>query len=154
MDEKLFAPLGITNYVNQTDDANKTPYFRGGMLLTPKDLLKFGQLYLNGGIWNRKRIISEKWVEESFKKHVQLQGVRDKNDYGNLWQHDTYEIDGRAIKTIEARGAGSQFIFIIPDLQSVVVITAGNCRNRKGNQSREMFRDYILPAMLEQKAST
>lgn len=149
MDEKLFAPLGITNYVNQTDDTKKAPYFGGGMLLTSRDLLKFGQLYLNGGIWNGNQIISKKWVEESFKKHVQLQDVRDKNDYGYLWWHDTYVIDSRAIKSIEARGAGGQFIFIIPELQSVVVITAGNYRNRKGNQSREIFRDYILPAMLK-----
>ncbi len=148
MDEKLFAPLGITNYINQTDDTETIPYFGGGMLLTPRDLLKFGQLYLDKGNWKGKQVISEKWVEESFKKHAQLQDVRDKNEYGYLWWHDTYVIKGRAIKSIEARGAGGQFIFIIPELESVVVITSGNFRNRKGNQSREILREYILPAML------
>ncbi len=149
MNEKLFGPLGITNYVNQTDDTKNTPYFGGGMLLTSRDLLKFGQLYLNKGQWRGKQIISEKWVEESFTKHMRLQDVKDKNEYGYLWWHDTYVIGGRSIASIEARGAGGQFIFIVPELESVVVITAGNYRNRKGNQSREVFRDYILPAMLE-----
>lgn len=149
MDEKLFAPLGITNYINQADDSEITPYFGGGMLLTPRDLLKFGQLYLNNGSWNGKQIISEEWVKESFTKHVQLQDVQDKNEYGYLWWHDTYTINGKSIKCIEARGAGGQFIFIIPELASVVVITSGNFRNRKGNQARDILKEYLLPALLK-----
>ena len=148
MDEKLLAPLGITNYINQADDTEITPYFGGGMLLTPRDLLKFGQLYLNKGKWNGKQIISENWVKESFTKHVQLQDVKDKNEYGYFWWHDTYKINGKSIKSIEARGAGGQFIFIIPALETVVVITSGNFRNRKGNQPRDILKEYILPAIL------
>ena len=148
MDEKLFTPLGITNYINQTDDTQITPYFGGGMLLTPRDLLKFGQLYLNKGRWGDKQIISENWVTESFGKYVRLQDTRDKNEYGYLWWHDTYLVNGKTINTIEARGAGGQFIFIIPELESVVVITSGNFRNGKGNQTRDILKEYILPAMI------
>lgn len=148
MDEKLFAPLGITNYINQTDDTYDIPYFGGGMLLTPRDLLKFGQLYLNKGQWQGRQVISEQWVEASFQKHLRLQDVQDKNAYGYLWWHDSYEVKGKEFRSIEARGAGGQFIFILPELESVVVITAGNFRNRKGNQSREVLRDYILPALV------
>ncbi len=148
MEEKLFAPLEITNYINQTDDSKNTPYFGGGMLLTPRDLLKFGQLYLNKGQWKGQQIIPEDWVAESFEKHVQLQDVRDKNLYGYQWWHDTYLVNGRAIKTIEARGAGGQFIFVIPDLESVIVITSGNFRNRKGNQPRDILKEFLLPAIL------
>lgn len=147
MHEKLFAPLGISNYINQTDDTKLTPYFGGGMLLTPRDLLKFGQLYLNKGRWKDKQIVSAAWVEESFMKHTQLQDVKDKNEYGYQWWHDTYLVNGKYIKSIEARGAGGQFIFILPQLESVVVITAGNFRNGKGNQSRDILKEYILPAL-------
>ncbi|MEE9364592.1 MAG: serine hydrolase [Cellulophaga sp.] len=147
MDEKFFAPLGITNYINQTDDMEIAPYFGGGMLLTPRDMLKFGQLYLNKGIWKGKQIISEKWVKESFEKHVQLQD-RNKNEYGYLWWHGTYIVDGKEITSIEARGAGGQFIFVIPELELVVVITSGNFRNRKGNQPQKILKEYILPAIL------
>lgn len=148
MDEKLFAPLGITNYINQTDDSESIPYFGGGMLLTPRDLLKFGQLYLNKGEWQGQQLISEQWVEESFQKYRRLQDVQDKNEYGYLWWHDTYTVKGKEFRSIEARGAGGQFIFILPELETVVVITAGNFRNRKGNQSRDVLRDYILPALV------
>ncbi|MCR9225866.1 MAG: beta-lactamase family protein [Flavobacteriaceae bacterium] len=149
MDEKLFAPLGITNYINQTDDTEQRPYFGGGMLLTSRNLLKFGQLYLNKGTWQGNRIISESWVEESFKKYGRLQDTKGKNEYGYLWWHDTYEVHGKEIKSIEARGAGGQFIFILPDLDSVVVITAGNFRNGKGNQSRDVLKTHILPALIQ-----
>ncbi|MEM7382184.1 MAG: serine hydrolase, partial [Bacteroidota bacterium] len=149
MDNKLFAPLGITNYINQTDDSEVDPYFGGGMLLTPRDLLKFGQLYLDKGKWKGKQIIPEDWVDESFQKHMRLQDVRDKNQYGYLWWHDTYESQGKAIDTIEARGAGGQFIFIIPSLDVVVAITSGNFRNRKGNQPRDILKDFLLPAMMD-----
>ncbi|MEM8891191.1 MAG: serine hydrolase [Bacteroidota bacterium] len=149
MHRKLFAPLGITNYINQSDDTKQRPYFGGGMLITPRDLLKFGQLFLNKGTWNGKRIVSESWVEESTQKHVQLQDVRDKNEYGYQWWHDSYEVQGKAIDAIEARGAGGQFIFILPELESVVVITSGNFRNRKGNQPRDILKDHILPALVE-----
>lgn len=149
MDEKLFAPLGITNYILNTDDTETTPYFGGGFHLTPRDMLKFGQLYLNGGVWNGKRIISAHWVEESFGKYVRLQDRKDKNEYGYQWWHDTYVVNGKSIASIEARGSGGQFIFIVPALETVCVVTAGNYRNRKSNQSRELFRDYILPALLK-----
>jgi len=101
MREKLFAPLGITNYIMNTDDTGIIPYFGGGLHITPRDMLKFGQLYLNNGNWNGQQII------------------------------------------------GGQFIFIIPELESVVVTTAGNYRNRKGNQSREMFVAHILPLLMK-----
>jgi hypothetical protein len=57
-------------------------------------------------------------------------------------------VNGKSIKTIEARGAGGQFIFIIPEFESVIVITSGNFRNRKGNQPRDILKEYILPAMV------
>ncbi|MGX1927925.1 serine hydrolase [Flagellimonas sp. 2504JD4-2] len=148
MHEKLFAPLGITNYINQTDDTEIVPYFGGGMLLTSRDLLKFGQLYLNEGQWKGKQVISKAWIDESFGKYMRLQDTKDKNEYGYLWWHDVYEVKGKAIASIEARGAGGQFIFILPELESVVVITSGNFRNRKGNQPRDILKEYILPALL------
>lgn len=147
MHEKLFAPLGITNYINQTDDTERVPYFGGGMLLTSRDLLKFGQLLLNQGQWNGKQVISAAWVTESFGKYGRLQDTRDKNEYGYLWWHDSYEVNGKPIAAIEARGAGGQFIFILPELEAVVVITSGNFRNRKGNQPRDILQEYILPAL-------
>ena len=148
MDEKLLHPLGISNYIIQTDHTGRTPYFGGGMYLTPRDMLKFGQLYLNQGTWNGKQIIPKGWVEQSFKKHTRLEDVKDKNEYGYQWWHRTYTVKGNEFKSIEARGAGGQYIFVIPELVTVVVVTSGNFRNGKLLQQPEkILESYILPAL-------
>ncbi len=150
MEQKLFAPLGITNYIIQTENTATTPYFGGGMYLTPRDMLKFGQLYLDKGKWKGKQIISENWVIASFKKYRRLQDAKDKNEYGYLWWHKTYTVGEKKVSSIEARGAGGQYICVIPELESVVVITSGNYRNRKLLQQPEnMLEKYILPAIVK-----
>jgi CubicO group peptidase (beta-lactamase class C family) len=147
IDNNLFLPLGISNYIIQSDMSGK-PYFGGGMYLTPRDMLKFGQLYLNKGKWNNKRILSKKWIKKSFKDYLNLENTSDKNGYGYLWWHHTYVIGGKEIKSIEARGAGGQYIFVIPKLKVVAVITSGNYRNNKGQQPEKILKNYILPMLM------
>ncbi|WP_298903172.1 serine hydrolase [uncultured Psychroserpens sp.] len=149
MDQKLLAPLGISNYIIQTENTSTTPYFGGGMYLTPRDMLKFGQLYLNKGHWNGQKIISEDWVNNSFQKYLRLENTSDNNEYGYLWWHKTYVVANQEIESIEARGAGGQYIFVIPELDSVVVITSGNFGNGKFQQPEKILEQYILPAILE-----
>jgi CubicO group peptidase (beta-lactamase class C family) len=150
MDQALLSPLGITNYIIQTDETLTTPYFGGGMHLTSSDMLKFGQLYLNRGKWMEKQILSAHWVAESFEKHVRLEDVKDKNEYGYQWWHNTYIVDNEEIESVEARGAGGQYIFVIPALESVAVITSGNFRNgRLLQQPEKILEQYILPAILD-----
>jgi len=147
IDHALLNPLGISNYVIQKDMTN-TPYFGGGMYLTPRDMLKFGQLYLNNGKWKGRQIISKEWVKKSFKNYRELQNTTDKNGYGYLWWHHTYKIHKKEIKSIEARGAGGQYIFVIPSLDVVVVLTSGNYKNGKFQQPEKILEQYILPTLL------
>lgn len=144
MDANLFQKLEISNYIIQSD-MNGNPYFGGGMYLTPKDMLKFGELYLNEGKWNSTRILSKKWVNDSFTNYRVLENTKDKNGYGYLWWHHTYQVNGENVASIEARGAGGQYIFVIPSLKTVVVITSGNFRNGKTQQPEKIFENYILP---------
>lgn len=143
MDQNLFQKLGISNYILQAD-LNGNPYFGGGMYLKPNDMLKFGELYLNNGKWNGKRILSKTWIEQSFKNYRALENTADKNGYGYLWWHNTYQIGGKKIESIEARGAGGQYIFVLPDFKTVVVITSGNFRNGKTQQPEMILKNYIL----------
>jgi CubicO group peptidase (beta-lactamase class C family) len=144
MDTYLFQKLSISNYIIQTD-LNGIPYFGGGMYLKPIDMLKFGELYLNKGKWDSKRILSKKWIESSFTNYRVLENTRDKNGYGYLWWHNTYQVNGKSIEAIEARGNGGQYIFVVPSLKVVVVITSGNYRNGKTQQPETIFKNYILP---------
>lgn len=144
MDNNLFQKLEISNYILFTD-LNGNPYFGGGMYLTPLDMLKFGELYLNEGKWNSKRILSRKWIDNSFRNYHVLENTKDKNGYGYLWWHKTYQDKRKRIDSIEARGAGGQYIFIIPCLKTVVVITSGNYKNGKTQQPEMIFENHILP---------
>jgi CubicO group peptidase (beta-lactamase class C family) len=148
IDKYLFQKLEISNYIIQTDLRDK-PYFGGGMYLTPKDMVKFGELYLNKGKWNDKQVLSKKWIKKSFTNYLNLENTADKNGYGYLWWHHTYIINGKEVKSIEARGAGGQYIFIIPKLKVVAVITSGNYRNRKSQQPEKILNNYILPLLME-----
>ncbi len=111
----LCKPLGIRLTAWKTDPQG---YSRGGndMYLTPRDMAKFGQLYLNKGRYNGKQIVPAAWVEESTAKHVEL-------TYTNYsyywWQHQL-----GAHEAFAAHGYGGQFIFVVPSLEMVVVTTA------------------------------
>ncbi|MFL0353550.1 serine hydrolase [Xanthomarina sp. GH4-25] len=144
MDKNLFQKLEISNYIIQTDIKGR-PYFGGGMYLTPRDMMRFGQLYLLKGIWKNEQVLSEQWVVNSFKNYHDLENVPKKNGYGYLWWHNTYQVNEKIIKSIEARGNGGQYIFVIPELETVVVITSGNFRNGKFQQPELILEKYILP---------
>jgi CubicO group peptidase (beta-lactamase class C family) len=146
IDQNLFKPLGISSYIIFDDPLNQ-PYFGGGMLLRPRDLLKFGLLYADSGKWKNRQIISKNWVDASFKKYLVLENHNEKNEYGFLWWHYHYKVNGKIINTIEARGAGGQYIFIVPEYQTVVVITSGNFRNRRVWQPEKIMENYILKAV-------
>jgi CubicO group peptidase (beta-lactamase class C family) len=147
MNDKLLAPLQIKDYILQNDHS-ETPYFGGGMYLSSRSLMKFGMLYLNEGRWNGQRILSKNWIRKSFKKHSFLANDSDKNEYGYFWWHDTYEVGGQKIASIEARGAGGQYIFVVPEYDMVVVITSGNYRNGRFWQPELIMEEYILPAFV------
>ncbi|SDB25510.1 CubicO group peptidase, beta-lactamase class C family [Flavobacteriaceae bacterium MAR_2010_188] len=147
MDKNLFQQLEISNYIIQTDITAR-PYFGGGMYLTPRDMMKFGELYLNKGKLNGKQILSEEWINDSFKNYRVLENTVDKNGYGYLWWQHNYEFNGTSINSIEARGAGGQYIFVLPELEMVVVITSGNYRNGKTQQPELILQNYILPYLV------
>jgi len=150
-DEALFKPLGIDNYRIFMRPEDAGVYLGGGMYLRPRDMLKIGQLYLDGGKWQGKQILSEKWVKESFEKYGRLEPLdRNGNEYGYLWWHENYDVGDEVIASLEARGNGGQYIFVVPELDIAAVITAGNYRGglEMTRQSQRIFAGYILPALI------
>jgi len=121
-DEYLARPLGITSYY-----ANLAPtgdmYAGGGLTLRPRDALKFGQLYLDGGVWIGRRLIGQDWVRQSTTTHSQMHSD---STYGYNWWLFKLRLGDRVYDEWEAGGNGGQFIDVIPALDLVVGSTGGN----------------------------
>jgi CubicO group peptidase (beta-lactamase class C family) len=105
-------------------------------------MAKFGYLFLNGGYWKDKRIISPKWVNKSTQGHS-LDGA-----YGYLWWLRTYQIGPRRIESYHAGGWGGQFIIVARELDMVVVFTGGNFNTDGDTPVFSRVESYILPAAL------
>ena len=75
---------------------------------------------------------------------------RNGNEYGYLWWHENYDVGNEVIASLEARGNGGQYIFVVPELDIAAVITAGNYRGglEMTRQSQRIFAGYILPALI------
>ena len=86
-----------------------------GLTLSPVDMAKIGQLFLNKGKWNGEQIVSEKWVEESTTEHSRWKKLN--LPYGYLWW--VGEKGGYA-----AMGDGGNIIYVNPDKNLVVAITS------------------------------
>ena len=61
---RLFAPLGI-EHVGWILDRSGNPHGMAGLQIHPIDFAKIGQLVLDGGVWQGKRVLSAKWVADS-----------------------------------------------------------------------------------------
>ena len=73
--EYLFEPLGMSR-VGWMSDPYGTAFGAGGLRLTPRDMAKFGQLYLQGGVWDGQQILPAEWVEASIAPQVNAHGCR------------------------------------------------------------------------------
>jgi CubicO group peptidase (beta-lactamase class C family) len=140
--EKLAEPMGIQLPRWLADPQG---IFFGGneMLLKPRDMVRFGELYRNGGRIDGLQIVPEAWVTESLTPRSSSRTAR--SGYGYGWFLGT--TNGHSM--FYASGYGGQFIFVVPDLELTVVTTShpDDPRTNGHNQAiQRILRDYIVPA--------
>ncbi len=145
--DHLFAPLGVTRTGWFTNDDGH-PHTGGGLDLRPRDMARFGQLYLQGGRWMGHQIVPQEWVEESTRMHVRLDERGHTIGYGYLWWILEPDPDGKGTETIyAAMGFRAQYIFVVPEHDMVVVVTGGT-RSRADQIKPVLFLySHILPAI-------
>jgi len=94
------------------------------IFIRPRDLARIGQLILDGGIYQGRQIVSNQWLEKSFHPTVSKFLTTDDGntafDYGYLWWLGEYQ----DYKYQFGWGYGGQFLFLIPDANTLVVTTA------------------------------
>ena len=126
-DEYLFAPLGI-DPVEWRRFASGVIEGGGEQKMTSREMLKFGVTFLNGGVWDGQRIVSEQWVQNSattYPPNTRISlassdsGTR---GYAYTWWTKAYSQSDAFFAT----GYGGQVIMVLPELNAVVVFTGGN----------------------------
>ena len=126
-------------------------YTGGGAYLLARDQLKLGQLYLNGGLWNGRRVVSKEWTIESTARHSTFApNVKDEpqHDYGYGWHERNFiKVGDRVFRDYLAGGNGGQLIIVIPDLDMVVGITGGSYGDfRWYRWELELLPQFIVPS--------
>lgn len=117
--ERIFSPMGITEIFWETCPRGIT---KGGWGLYMKieDLMKFGKLFLDHGVWRGKQLISEKWISISTEKQIDSSPAM--NDYGygyHIWRsirNGSYQFNGML----------GQNLVIFPDIRMVIATYCGN----------------------------
>ena len=138
--DNLFSFLDITdwNWEKRSDGISIGGW---GLSLRPVDMIKFGQLYLNKGVWNNVQVIPESWIEESTMPHYKMnQWV----DYGYQWWRSGNSTESENSNIFFASGRGEQYIWVIPDHNAVAVCTAWNDGESKLDA---ILWEYILKAL-------
>jgi CubicO group peptidase (beta-lactamase class C family) len=133
------APLDIHKYF-----LNLTPtgdlYGGGGLYMLPRDALKLGQVYLSGGTWNGRRVVSQKWVELSTHRYS---GYSPEHGYGLAWHLFQIKVGGRPYVEFEAQGNGGQVVSVIPELDLTVLFTTGNYDEDESVAERAILKEII-----------
>ena len=144
-DRLVGTPMGITQYAWPLDPAGN-PYGGGGVLYLPRDFMKFGQLLLNDGNWNGKRILSHDYVIRLSTPQYYLRNIA----YGYLWWNMKFPYKNREVRCFYAGGNGGQTVVVIPELDLVIAMYGGYYSDRTGLlYNQQGIPDYILPCVRE-----
>lgn len=119
--EKLFAPLGIVDWEWLRDPRGR-PLAFSGLRMRPRDLARIGRLVLQHGQWHGRQVVPRTWIEASLTPQAD---AGDGRRYGYQWWLGDTAATGAPHRWAAAFGNGGQRLFIVPDLDLVVVMTAG-----------------------------
>ena len=140
---------------------NGEGYLGGGARLRPRDLLKIGQAYLDGGTWNGVRIVDASWVATSTAPRMEISEETTgygSDEFGNYysrgadalaWHMSPLTVNGRSVAAYAATGNGGQVLLVVPEYALAVVFTGGNYRQGGvwGRWGQQIVGDQIIPAI-------
>lgn len=136
---RLFEPLGI---VGATWESCPQGINVGGwgLNVTTEDIAKFGQLYLQKGVWNEQRLLSEEWVEEATSGQIS-NGDGGASDWAQGYGYQFWRCRHGAYR---GDGAFGQYCIVMPEQDAVLAMTSGT-NDLQGVMNAVW--DYLLPAM-------
>ncbi len=116
--------------------------------MRPRDMAKFGLLYLRHGRWQDQQIVPAHWVAESTRKHVSFTNRGNVVGYGYLWWILAPDPGGLGKEYIyAAMGFRAQYIFVVPEHDLVVAVTGGTTSGADQRKPIEFLYSHILPSL-------
>jgi CubicO group peptidase (beta-lactamase class C family) len=135
-EEFLFDPIGIDYFNWWTVPASGQYGCGGGLYLKPRDMARFGYLYLNEGNWNGTQVVSSEWVNVSTKMY---------HDTGS-WYHYGYTWWGiPGYDFYVATGHYEQKIYVLPE-EDIVVVLTGDIQDEDWHPSDYFVIEYVIPS--------
>ena len=148
-EEHLFGPLGIQRYEwVRFGPAGTMTFASGGASLRPRDMARLGALYLNGGSWQGRQVVSRAWVDASTAMSVPLVGdYRTLYGYGYNWWLGRSPFRSGRVEYFRASGWGGQYIYVYPELDLVIVFTAGAYDEDMPLSINDLIEEYVFAAI-------
>ncbi|MET4171560.1 CubicO group peptidase (beta-lactamase class C family) [Bradyrhizobium sp. LA6.1] len=146
--EVLFRPLGISDFDWKAYKNGKIAA-AAGLRLRPRDAAKIGQLVLNRGQWNGRQIVSADWIAQSTTPRFQAIGYFGSTMfYGYQWWMGRSLAGDKEIKWVAAFGWGGQRIFIVPELDLVMMTTAAQYgQPKEGLAAIDILSNIVIPSV-------
>lgn len=142
----LFAPLGITRWQWGRDVAGHAKG-QGNLSLTPRGMATIGQLVLDDGVADGRRVIAASWIKAALAPRVAIGEVdRYADHYGYFWYGKTHEVAGESVKVSFASGNGGNKIYVIPARRMVVAVASSAYGKPYGQRRSEDILKALLAA--------
>ena len=163
--QELFGPLGIQEVRWEISDntgqgigaiewpnPDRDPPLGFSLWLKPADMLKIGELYRQGGVYNGRRILDQSWIDASVvpysnASNTELFAGNPGSGYGyQWWVHSLTDDTGRTWPGYYASGWGRQYILVYPGLELVVASVSGDY-DYDGPGIGAILRSHIMPGL-------
>jgi CubicO group peptidase (beta-lactamase class C family) len=145
--ENLFTPLGIREFYWYTAPNGRTGPM-GNLYISAIDFAKLGQLVINKGQWQGKKIVSSAWIHDISTKRFDISKEDPfANAYGYFWFMTTKEVNGKKYECVYASGNGGNLLFVVPAENLVVSLISSAYGQGYGHRRSRNIFDYVLKSL-------
>ena len=145
--ERLFEPIGIQEFHWKITPDGEVDT-EGGLYLATEDLARIGYLFLRGGMWDGRRVVSESWVEASISPIVtDVAPDNDRPDSGYGYQWWVPDHEAGVTRIFAGNGYGGQFLMVSPEHDIVAVFNGWNIHEPTERSTWTALQERILPSV-------
>ncbi|NNF39465.1 MAG: serine hydrolase [Gemmatimonadetes bacterium] len=145
--ERLFEPIGIDEFhwkITPDGEADT----EGGLYLATHDLARIGYLFLRGGEWDGRQVVSREWVEASTAPVVSDVNPDPDQEIGYGYQWWITAQEAGETRIFAGNGYGGQYVMVSPEHDIVVVLNGWDIRSEADLSTWRALQDRIIPALV------